>query len=206
MNFDNSKLAYWQKPKVVSELSLYVTKYRKARRVKGYRIFKTTCGCSKLRIYTKQSLHPFYFVVSRRFPTLFCAGFAAMVVTVSMDNAVSLMKTKQPIRIVLLLFSPRFLLCPSPCRKRERVTTVTQLSEKMAEGSIPNKRFRDKPHSSLSCFAMRLKPGQEIRECLLSYVKENNLKAPFVLSCVGSVTSATLRLANVSKDTPNEVS
>ena len=76
----------------------------------------------------------------------------------------------------------------------------------MAEGSIPNKRFRDKPHSSLSCFAMRLKPGQEIRECLLSYVKENNLKAPFVLSCVGSVTSATLRLADVSKDTPNEVS
>ena len=76
----------------------------------------------------------------------------------------------------------------------------------MAEAGIPNKRFRDKPHSSLSCFAMRLKPGQEIRECLLSYVKENNLKAPFVLSCVGSVTSATLRLANVSKDTPNEVS
>ena len=110
------------------------------------------------------------------------------------------------VMVVSSVFSPHFLLCPSPCRKRDWVTTVTQLFDKMAEGGIPNKRFRDKPHSSLSCFAMRLKPGQEIRECLLSYVKENNLKAPFVLSCVGSVTSATLRLANVSKDTPNEVS
>ena len=138
----------------------------------------------------KKSLHPFYFVVSRGFSTLLPhpirAGFAAMVVS--------------------SVFSPHFLLCPSPCRKRDWVTTVTQLFDKMAEGGIPNKRFRDKPHSSLSCFAMRLKPGQEIRECLLSYVKENNLKAPFVLSCVGSVTSATLRLANASKDTPNEVS
>lgn len=155
-------------------------------------------------------LHPFYFVVSRRFaaplPHPIRAGLAAMVVTVSMDNAVSFIGTKQPIRIVL--FFPRiFFLCPSPCRKRDWVTTVTPLLfDKMAEGGIPNKRFRNKPHSSLSCFAMRLKPGQEIRECLLSYVKENNLKAPFVLSCVGSVTSATLRLANVSKDTPNEVS
>ena len=68
-----------------------------------------------------------------------------------------------------------------------------------------NKRFRSEPGSTLSCYALRLKPGQEIRECLLNYVKTKKLGAPFVLSCVGSVTQATLRLANVSIDTPNEV-
>ena len=127
----------------------------------------------------------------------------------SLVVAVSIMKTKQPIRIVLFFPSQNrhnFYSVPVLVGNGIAVAAVTQLFDKMAEGSIPNKRFRDKPHSSLSCFAMRLKPGQEIRECLLSYVKENNLKAPFVLSCVGSVTSATLRLANASKDTRNEVS
>ena len=137
------------------------------------------------------------------------ASQQSLVVAVSIDNAVSIMKTKQPIRIVLFFPSQNkhnFYSVPVLVGNGIAVAAVTQLFDKMAEGGITNKRFQDKPHSPLSCFAMRLKPGQEIRECLLSYVKENNLKAPFVLSCVGSVTSATLRLANVSKDTPNEVS
>lgn len=67
------------------------------------------------------------------------------------------------------------------------------------------KRFRTEPRSTLSCYALRLKPGEEIMECLLAYVKDNNLKAPFVLSCVGSVTKATLRMADASRDTTNEV-
>ena len=68
------------------------------------------------------------------------------------------------------------------------------------------KRFRSERRSTLSCYALRLKPGEEIMECLLAYVKDNNLKAPFVLSCVGSVTKATLRMANASRDTTGEVS
>ena len=68
-----------------------------------------------------------------------------------------------------------------------------------------NKRFRNEPRSTLSCYALRLKPGQEVRECLLKYVRDKKLEAPFVLSCVGSVTQATLRLANAARDTPSEV-
>lgn len=67
------------------------------------------------------------------------------------------------------------------------------------------KRFRNEPRSTLSCYALRLKPGQEVRKCLLKYVRDKKLEAPFVLSCVGSVTQATLRLANAARDTPNEV-
>jgi len=42
-------------------------------------------------------------------------------------------------------------------------------------------------------------------ECLLKYVRDKKLEAPFVLSCVGSVTNATLRLADAARDTPNEI-
>lgn len=75
---------------------------------------------------------------------------------------------------------------------------------KMADGS-KTKRFRNEPRSTLSCYALRLEPGQELRECLLKYVRDKKLAAPFVLSCVGSVTQATLRLADAARDTPNEV-
>lgn len=68
-----------------------------------------------------------------------------------------------------------------------------------------NKRFKSEPGSTLSCHAVRLKPGQEIKDFLLNFVKVKKLGAPFVLSCVGSVTQATLRLANASIDTPNEI-
>ena len=74
----------------------------------------------------------------------------------------------------------------------------------MAEESKA-KRFRNEPRSTLSCYALRLEPGQEVRECLLKYVRDKKLAAPFVLSCVGSVTQATLRLADAARDTPNEV-
>ena len=67
------------------------------------------------------------------------------------------------------------------------------------------KRFRNESRSTLSCYALRLEPGQEVRETLLKYVRDKKLAAPFVLSCVGSVTQATLRLADAARDTPNEV-
>ena len=55
------------------------------------------------------------------------------------------------------------------------------------------------PPSKLTCHALRIKPGQEIRRCLLNYVKAKNLRAPFVLTCVGSVTQVSLRMADSSK-------
>jgi len=75
----------------------------------------------------------------------------------------------------------------------------------MAADETATERFRGETRNTLSCYALRVKPGQEIRECLLNYVKDNKLDAPFVLSCVGSVTQATLRLADASRDMPHEV-
>ncbi|XP_071499196.1 bifunctional protein GlmU-like [Diadema antillarum] len=50
--------------------------------------------------------------------------------------------------------------------------------------------------SSLRCHCLRLRPGEELKSRLLQYVTAHGLKAAFILSCVGSLKRATLRLAD----------
>lgn len=45
----------------------------------------------------------------------------------------------------------------------------------------------------------RLQPGQDLREELKKFVEENNIQAGFILTCVGSLKKATLRLADENK-------
>ncbi|XP_060907457.1 bifunctional protein GlmU-like [Labrus mixtus] len=59
--------------------------------------------------------------------------------------------------------------------------------------------------SPLQVHAVRFGPGQELLGSLQAFVKEAGLKAPFIMSCVGSVTKATLRLANATASNTNEV-
>jgi predicted DNA-binding protein with PD1-like motif len=44
-----------------------------------------------------------------------------------------------------------------------------------------------------------LKPGQDLKQELEGFVAKNELKAAFIMTCVGSLKKAVLRLAN-SKD------
>jgi predicted DNA-binding protein with PD1-like motif len=50
--------------------------------------------------------------------------------------------------------------------------------------------------STLKVFAIRLKPGQDLRQELESFVKENKIRAGFVITTVGSLTRANIRLAD----------
>uniref|UniRef100_A0A3P9IFF2 PPC domain-containing protein n=1 Tax=Oryzias latipes TaxID=8090 RepID=A0A3P9IFF2_ORYLA len=59
--------------------------------------------------------------------------------------------------------------------------------------------------SNLHVYAVRFCPGQEILGSLQAFVEERRLQAPFIMTCVGSVTKATLRLANASATNTNEV-
>ncbi|XP_056151089.1 bifunctional protein GlmU-like [Lampris incognitus] len=59
--------------------------------------------------------------------------------------------------------------------------------------------------SSLRVYAVRLGPGQELLTSLVAFVEERGLRAPFIVTCVGSVTKATLRLANASAENTNQV-
>ncbi|XP_019371669.1 PREDICTED: uncharacterized protein LOC109296640 [Gavialis gangeticus] len=59
--------------------------------------------------------------------------------------------------------------------------------------------------SELSVYALRLGPGEEIVTSLLKFVEDKQLKAPFVMTCVGSITKATLRLANATASNTNQI-
>ena len=50
--------------------------------------------------------------------------------------------------------------------------------------------------SPLSAYALRLRPGDDLRQQLLAFVSAHKLAAGAVLTCVGSLTDVTLRLAN----------
>ncbi|KAM9355067.1 bifunctional protein GlmU-like [Pholidichthys leucotaenia] len=59
--------------------------------------------------------------------------------------------------------------------------------------------------SALQVHVLRLGPGQELLESLWAFVQERGLRAPFVITCVGSVTTATLRLADATVENTNKV-
>jgi len=48
----------------------------------------------------------------------------------------------------------------------------------------------------MKTFALRLHPKQGLRKELENFTKENNIKAGFILTCVGSLRRATLRMAD----------
>jgi predicted DNA-binding protein with PD1-like motif len=48
---------------------------------------------------------------------------------------------------------------------------------------------------------LRLRPSDDLRDALLAYVAQHHLGAAAVLTCVGSLTVATLRLANQENST-----
>jgi uncharacterized protein len=49
---------------------------------------------------------------------------------------------------------------------------------------------------AMKIFAIRLKPGEDLKESLRSFVEENNIQAGFILTGVGSLKQTTLRFAN----------
>lgn len=50
-------------------------------------------------------------------------------------------------------------------------------------------------------YALRLRPGQDLRQQLLAFTQEHHLQAAAIVTCVGSLTTTTLRLANQSGPT-----
>ena len=50
--------------------------------------------------------------------------------------------------------------------------------------------------STLQAYALRLKPGDDLRQQLTAFVAAHRIEAGAVLTCVGSLTDVSLRLAN----------
>jgi predicted DNA-binding protein with PD1-like motif len=48
----------------------------------------------------------------------------------------------------------------------------------------------------MKVLAMRLHPGQDLLSEIIKFCQDNDFKAAFIITCVGSLTQAGLRLAN----------
>lgn len=55
---------------------------------------------------------------------------------------------------------------------------------------------------SLDIYAVRLKPGQDLKRELMQLARDQHIKAGCVLTCVGSLQAANLRFANQPEGTP----
>jgi predicted DNA-binding protein with PD1-like motif len=50
--------------------------------------------------------------------------------------------------------------------------------------------------SAIVTYSLRLRPGDDLRQQLMAFVQAHDMQAGTMLTCVGSLTVATLRLAN----------
>lgn len=48
----------------------------------------------------------------------------------------------------------------------------------------------------MKTFALRLHPKQDLKEELVKFVKENSIQAGLILTCVGSLAKATIRMTD----------
>lgn len=56
----------------------------------------------------------------------------------------------------------------------------------------------------MQTFVLRLTPGQDLKKELTEWVRTQNISAGIILSCVGSLQSASLRLAGAQKPSPRQ--
>ncbi|WP_324675739.1 PPC domain-containing DNA-binding protein [Hymenobacter sp. GOD-10R] len=50
--------------------------------------------------------------------------------------------------------------------------------------------------SPMRTYALRLRPGDDLRQQLTAFTQQHSIKAGAIVTCVGSLTTTTLRLAN----------
>lgn len=82
-------------------------------------------------------------------------------------------------------------------------TVKSPVEEDMQMTTDGPEKEEKSPHfhaSPLMCYVVRMKRGDELRKSLLSFAKKNGLKAAFIMTCVGSATSAKMRVASATPD------
>jgi predicted DNA-binding protein with PD1-like motif len=76
-----------------------------------------------------------------------------------------------------------FLFCMMPHSSPSQTMNSTQATVRLVE-------------SATKALTLRLSPGMDVKEELERIVKERNIKAASVLTCVGSLSDAVIRFAN----------
>eukprot|EP00298_Acanthocystis_sp_HF-20_P001808 c12246_g1_i1.p1 GENE.c12246_g1_i1~~c12246_g1_i1.p1 ORF type:complete len:175 (+),score=89.63 c12246_g1_i1:43-567(+) len=71
--------------------------------------------------------------------------------------------------------------------------------------SLWSKKNSNSKGSDIKAYAFRAGPGEELHSKIVEFVKENNIRAGFIMTCVGSLVTARIRLANADVNHPNEI-
>lgn len=60
---------------------------------------------------------------------------------------------------------------------------------------------KDMEANSSKTYAFRLKPGQDLKQSIVRFVEEKNIRAGWISACVGSLTDYNIRFANKDSGT-----
>ena len=50
----------------------------------------------------------------------------------------------------------------------------------------------------MDVFTVRLMPGDDLQKCLVKFIQDKGLSNGFIITCVGSLTKAVIRMANAN--------
>ena len=64
---------------------------------------------------------------------------------------------------------------------------------------MENTSFPNSGTSNIIAHCLRLKPGEDLYKSIQKYVIEKQIKAGFIMTCVGSLQEINIRLANADK-------
>ncbi|SOD78831.1 hypothetical protein SAMN06269250_0663 [Spirosoma fluviale] len=80
------------------------------------------------------------------------------------------------------------------------LSTLFQVIIVMSDAqSQPVNNYAPVSSATMNTYSVRLKPGQDLRKAIETIVQQERIGAGAVLTCVGSLTDLTLRLANQEK-------
>lgn len=103
--------------------------------------------------------------------------------------------TKRATRLTLALFA-FFALCGAEAEARQATAAPSTQPSSQTAAAFASGRLRT--------YALRLRPGQDLRQELEKFTKERKLQAGLIVTAVGSLTKAALRLADQSETTQFE--
>jgi len=70
----------------------------------------------------------------------------------------------------------------------------------MAENTSAPQETVYKKSAGMKTFSIRLKPGQDLREQLEDFIRAANIQAGFIITAVGSINTANLRMSDETKE------
>ena len=86
-------------------------------------------------------------------------------------------------------------------KKREFNIFIKKLSCSLLIISLLSSCVTPKAMINNHVYALRLRPNQDLKQEIVAFAKANNIQAGYIITCVGSLKKATLRLANQSEAT-----